>query len=388
MNNDVSKARSMTALRRRDVLLLGASVLAGCGGGSSTSALPGTGGTGIGVQGPITGFGSVIVNGTKYDDRTATVRMNGQPATANDLRIGMVAEVQGTRTAAALGIAERIDIWSIAQAPISQVDGVASLTIGRMTVHTGNSTSYEGCANYAGLAAGAWATVWGVQFSADGQEWTASRIAVLSTASSIVSSGVVQVSGGGVSLNGWTLTGTGVSALTNGQLVRVEGQSSGPSTLIVGPGGAHLFDATTLNHTEAEVEGLVTAYTSNSDFNIGMLRVNGANATISPTGAGVGLGARLEVSGALVNGVLLARQIEVEDAHAGANTQLDITGAVTDFQSLSDFEVRGQKCDASYGPTVSGGNLNSLTPGTTVTVRVKGTTQGEETLRVSELIFQ
>ena len=227
MSNAAPEARPTAALSRRDLLMWGVSALAGCGGGSSsTSALPGTGGTGIGAQGPITGFGSVIINGIKYDDRTATVRLDGQTVTSDKLRIGMVAEVQGTKTSATLGVAERIDIWSVAQGPISQVDHVSSLTVAGMTVHTGNSTSYEGCANYAGLAAalagGAWATVWGVQFSANGSEWTASRIQVTSTpASSVVCSGVVSVSGGGVSLNGWTLTGTGVAALTNGQLVRV-----------------------------------------------------------------------------------------------------------------------------------------------------------------------
>lgn len=394
MSNDASQARPIAALRRRDVLLLGATVLAGCGGGSSsTSALPGTGGTGIGVQGPITGFGSVIINGIKYDDRTATVRLNGQPANSADLRIGMVAEVQGTKSATNLGVAERIDIWSVAQGPISQVDSVASLTVAGMTVHTGNSTSYEGCANYAGLAialtAGAWATVWGVQVSADGREWNASRIKVSGApASSIVSSGVLHVSGGGgISLNGWTLTGAGVAALTDDQLVRIEGQVTGPTSLSVGLNGARVLDAsTTLDRAEAEVEGLVTAFTSNTDFSIGTLRIDATNAAISPNGASVALGSRLEVNGALVNRVLVAREIEVKDANASANTGLDITGTVTQFNALSDFEVRGQKCDASHNPTVSGGSLNSLTLGSTV--RVKGTTQGEETLVVSELIFQ
>ncbi|HET9821328.1 MAG TPA: hypothetical protein VFQ16_05830, partial [Burkholderiaceae bacterium] len=44
--------------------------LSGCGGGVETG---GTGASNTYAEGPITGFGSVIVNGVRFDDRSADV---------------------------------------------------------------------------------------------------------------------------------------------------------------------------------------------------------------------------------------------------------------------------------------------------------------------------
>ena len=63
------------------------------------SSLPGTGGTGIYAQGSIWGFGSVRVNGIKFDDTAATVQIDGQAGKSSDLRLGMVAGIQGLRGA-------------------------------------------------------------------------------------------------------------------------------------------------------------------------------------------------------------------------------------------------------------------------------------------------
>jgi hypothetical protein len=71
-------------------------------GGTGTPLLPGTGGTGIFALGPITGFGSVWVNGVRYDDSTASVLLDGVAASSAELRVGMVAGLQGTRDAATL----------------------------------------------------------------------------------------------------------------------------------------------------------------------------------------------------------------------------------------------------------------------------------------------
>ena len=90
-------------LTRRHWLALAASAVSGCGGGgdsTTASLLPGTGGTGvIYSQGSISGFGSVIVNGIKFDDTVATVQIDGIPLRSADLRLGMVAGVQGERGA-------------------------------------------------------------------------------------------------------------------------------------------------------------------------------------------------------------------------------------------------------------------------------------------------
>jgi hypothetical protein len=56
----------------------------------------GSGGTGVVSSGPITGFGSVIVGGVRFDDTAARVTIDGVPdRPVRDLRLGMVVEVRG-----------------------------------------------------------------------------------------------------------------------------------------------------------------------------------------------------------------------------------------------------------------------------------------------------
>jgi hypothetical protein len=68
--------------------------LSGCGGGGSTVA--GIGGTGKIASGTITAFGSIWVNGIKYDIDSALLEVNdddGAGLSQDDLRIGMVVTV-------------------------------------------------------------------------------------------------------------------------------------------------------------------------------------------------------------------------------------------------------------------------------------------------------
>ena len=69
--------------------------LNGCGGGGN-STLAGIGGTGKIASGTITGFGSIFVNGVRYDIDNAAIEVNDDDSpglSQDDLRIGMVVTV-------------------------------------------------------------------------------------------------------------------------------------------------------------------------------------------------------------------------------------------------------------------------------------------------------
>lgn len=73
-----------------------AAALAACGGGGSSS---GGGSTAVTSTGVITGFGSVFVNGTRYDTSGAVVEFeNGDLRTEDDLRLGMKVRVRATES--------------------------------------------------------------------------------------------------------------------------------------------------------------------------------------------------------------------------------------------------------------------------------------------------
>lgn len=75
--------------------------LASCGGGASSTAGVGTGGSGLGgvtatVDGSITGFGSVIVNGIAYDDTNASIQKDDGTGTlrGTNLKLGQQVRLQ------------------------------------------------------------------------------------------------------------------------------------------------------------------------------------------------------------------------------------------------------------------------------------------------------
>src|SRR5438128_1624370 len=71
-------------------------MLSGCGGGGggdsnttpATTSTPSTTTSAVVSAGPITGFGSVILNGIEFETTQADIRVEDQSAREDDLRIG------------------------------------------------------------------------------------------------------------------------------------------------------------------------------------------------------------------------------------------------------------------------------------------------------------
>ena len=80
--------------RRTALFAMAGSVahLAGCGGGGLDIAGISSGGTGSFTSGSISGLGSIIVNGIRYDDSSASV--SGSVDSASALRPGMVVTLE------------------------------------------------------------------------------------------------------------------------------------------------------------------------------------------------------------------------------------------------------------------------------------------------------
>lgn len=371
-------------LSRRAWIVTTGAVLSGCGGGSQFAGSPGTGGTGspLYAQGSIAGFGSVIVNGITFNDLQAQVQLNGIVATAADLRLGMVADIEAERGIdLTIATASRIEVWSIAQGLVSQISS-SDFVVSGMTIQTKANTVFEGVATVGGLSIGQAVTVWGLQVNADGSVWQATRVSTLPALTQVVSSGQVHVANQQLTLNAWVLAGSKLTELAAGSLVRVEGMPS--------------MDGRDLNVThvrslaaaevnpiegEVEIEGFVTALVSASRFTMGNIDVDISNAIYSPPGAKLSLGARVEIYGTWVAGLLKAREVELEDEQSEHLTE--IRGTVTSFSSIADFVVRGQRCDASSAE-FSHGKASDLTIG--AKVKVKGIAMGN-LLRVMALEF-
>lgn len=364
-------------LTRRHWLVLAASAVSGCGGGSTstTAGLPGTGGTGvIYSQGSISGFGSVIVNGIKFDDRAAIVQLDGTTLSSADLRLGMVASVQGERgNDPKLGTASHIAVWSIAQGLVTNVaQGVATeFTVAGIKVQADANTVFDGLANAGAVATGQRVAVWGLQAGADdSRRWHATRVKVVAD-TALVSTGLVTAMGSQSGLNGLILTGPAAGNLTMGQLVRVRGALSAAGTSLqierVDVQGAVLAMQ---SKGEVEIEGFVTDTPTANRFMLGNIVVDAS--TIAPISAQIKVGSRLEVKGSWQAGVLMATEVELEDTQTLQTVEIE--GVIDSFTGLTDFVVRGQRCDATAA-SMSLGTAAKLAKD--VKVKLKGSKAGD-----------
>jgi hypothetical protein len=364
--------------------MLAGSAISGCGGGGSMVAVvPGTGGTGspLFAQGSITGFGSVILNGIKFDDTQASVQVDGLVATSDALRLGMVAGIRGERNAAdaTVGTATTIEVWSIAQGPVTRV-GLSDFDVMGMTIQTDTNTGLEGVVSISAMKVGQSVQVWGLQAGGDGQQWSASRVAVQPVSSRLVTTGLVQGSEGGFSINGWQLSGAVSTNLKDDQLVRVQGAVGHGNSLVLA--GVKLlssgFESSPQGSTE--IEGVVTSLPLVNRFMMGSISVDASSAALSGVINTLILGSRVEVYGDWLAGVLVANQIKVESRQS---RPVEIEAPIEQFVSSSHFVMRGQTCDASAAQFLNGTQA-SLKQG--IRVKVTGSQMGD-VLRLSTVQF-
>jgi len=122
-------------------LLLGLST---CGGGEDSQlAGGGIGGTGMSI-GPISGFGSIFVNGIQYDTTEATIVVNDQHVDETHLQLGMVVRIEGD-LAEDSGTAHRIEFNSNVKGPIEQIDTDNNrLSVLGQSIFVDNITQFKG----------------------------------------------------------------------------------------------------------------------------------------------------------------------------------------------------------------------------------------------------
>ena len=87
----------MRLVIRAMVVAMLAGLLWACTAEDDQLAEGGIGGTGI-TSGPINGFGSIIVNGVRFDVAQAEILFNGVAAVEQRLRPGMVVQVYAAAT--------------------------------------------------------------------------------------------------------------------------------------------------------------------------------------------------------------------------------------------------------------------------------------------------
>jgi Domain of unknown function (DUF5666) len=386
----------------RTICALALVALSSCGGGGLTAInLPGTGGTGIvgpssvTAMGPLNGFGSVIVNGIKFDESGADVRIDDLVGDSGSLRLGMTAKVIGSLaattpsaspTASAVGVANSIEIWSAAQGLASNIQLPSTVTVAGMTLVVDAGTVFFGVDSLAGLSTDSVVKVWGLPSSVDYSQWTITRLEVLKPTLNTVSTGKVVAHGRDWILNGMTLANA-PDGLVDGQLIRVQGTLSGTTDVVLTVTKATVLaeaGSTSLSTGYAATQGIVSSILSTQPgsssqvtrLTLGASVVDISKATVLPAGTLITEGMRLQVHGEWNAGTLVASQVKFiseQDLKA-----VDVEGVIEAKAGNDNMTVRGQRFDASSFAATQEELLGQLRVG--VRVRFVGVKTGTSVL--------
>ena len=372
--------------------------LAACGGGGGDGAtvappddppVGGIGRNGVAI-GPISNFGSVIVNGVTYNTDGATFSIDDEPGTQDDLDVGDVVIISGSiNDDGVTGTAETVFFDDLVKGPVDSVNLVtSSLVVLGQPVLVSATTSFDDGftpASLEGVAEGQIVEVSG-QIDAD-DNIVATRIEPKPPGTTFEVYGTVTANDGTnlrltirgltVDYSGATLDDFPSGQVQDGDFVEVKGNSLGTSgeliatqvefkSLVPNANAGDLF----------EVEGFITRFVSATDFDVSGIPVttNGATTYEGGSEADLGLNIKVEVEGSIdANGLITASKIDIRRAKAvrvtadidsvdAANDSLVVLGIPVSVDELTRLE---DKSSADVDPL----NISDLSAGDYVEVR-------------------
>ena len=367
-------------------LLLTGLLLAACGGGVES------GGTGSFASGPISGFGSVVVNGVHYDESAATVQDEDERDFARDgLRLGMTVEVEAGPVTAAAGdnparaVATRVRVGSELVGAIDPAGaGTSAISVAGQSVAVSAATVIDDriVGGTAGLVAGLVVEVYAYQDATLGR-YVATRIEPKPGATTFKVRGVISqldAQAGSFQIDGQRyVLAAGLSVppgLANGQFVRVQLRQARDAQnrwVVTGFGRALPSFG---NRQDVKLKGLINVFASATSFSVNGVPVDASAAQV---GGALGPGVRVEVDGAAQDGRVVARKVTVEsDDEAG---QFEMRGDIATIDTATQtFTLRKRSEVVSYG----GGGVSFEDGGaadlrTGVEVEVRGVLSADRT---------
>ena len=310
-----------------------ATLVAGCGGGGSdtggSNPPPAASSKTTIVKGAITGFGSVIVNGVRYDTDSAAVRIEDKPASVMDLKVGEVIRLVAETDSQGVVRAKSIDQDDLVQGTVQAVDLTArTLTIAGQVISVDDGTSFDD-----------------------------------------------------------SIPTRSLSGIAVGDRIEVHGFAGADGTA-----RATRLEKADASDLEVEVTGTVDAVDpANKRFTSGTLVVDYSAAVLEDFGsAGIAVGDLVEFKGTsyLADGALKADRVEKEDGddEARSGDESEIEGYVTRFDSATSFAVEGQAVTTTSSTSFLNGSSGDLGPD--VKVEVEGSFNANGVLVARKVAFR
>jgi hypothetical protein len=332
-NREFCPSTIRTSIAGTVILAFALATLMACGGsgGGDLMAGGGIGGTGISI-GEISAFGSVIVNDVDFDTQKVQVIVNGEPVGSGDsvvqrvLGLGMVVRVEGEILGNGIGNADRIVFNENVKGPVTSIEPLDSIVkkivvLGQFVI-VDNRTHFKNT-DYDNLTTG---DILQISGWSDGTGFIqATYVAkIKATDDDITVKGIItevndaqatlQINQLTIDFSGAELQGFADDKPSAGQSVVARGRLDANGILIAKKISLE-DDLGFEDADDADIEGIVTQFSSLQDFMLGTTPVQTDEAT-SFTGIDpdeIGLSVRLRVKGALTAGILLADEVVAKD---------------------------------------------------------------------------
>lgn len=369
------------------LVLLFAFLLNSCGSGGLTAG-GGIGGSGIISQGEIASFGSIVVNGTRFDTSNATLIVKGEEIGVGDsivrdnLDIGRVVTVEGPgREDDTNAVADRVIYSNNVLGPVERISRfdrtTREIVVLGQTVFVNTLTKFKGISFHT-ITRNDVVEVSGL-FDNTGAIWAT----FLEKTVAFTPGVIVEVNGFMKNLDTGLQTfrindltvdysladtsGLPGGVLADGLQVEVEGtlNATGGEMLAtkIEPGDEFVAE----DADEIEVMGFVTRIVTISEFTLGnqMVVVEEGAVIVDGELMDIASGVKLEAAGTLVDSVLYAHEIEF-----WGPDQIEVEGLVTDIVSGSEFTVGDQVTVTNAETVFENGNPEDIVLG--INVEIKG----------------
>lgn len=308
-------------------------ILAACGDSSSSKHEPPlVPTTDVIAVGPITGFGSVVSNGIHFGTDSTTVLINGEPATLDDLRIGMIVSIRGE---------------------IEDVTGTAHASEIRFAPEIAGPISSINTATR--------------NFTVLGQSVSFDEMTVVDDAT--------------------------LDSLAVGNMVRVSGQYRSQERIQATHvhRTANAYQAGMQMQVEGEIEDLDVG---NLRFRLGQQICDYSGAALELGGEDLANGMYVEVVStvAIAGGDMILDRVQAHDRDrdrdqlCSSGCDFELEGYVTSFTSATEFEVDGQPVTTTTSTAYVNGTVDTLA--LDVKVAVDGTLDAAGTLVADRIVFR
>lgn len=353
-----------------------AGLLAACGGGSDAPAVvpvaqtaPGGTQTAL-ANGIVTGFGSVIVDGKRWDDRNARVeRARDDNPSASDLaeaKLGQRVEIEFETD----GVAKTLRVEAEVLGRVSEVDATKKeLRIAGQLVRTntdpavGPVTVYaDGYTQFSDIKVDDVAEVHGLpRYDTAAARYVieASRIEKKAT----LPAGIARIAGVVSAYDPAARTfklgdllvsvGSALIVPANRSLANDVRVIVWTTAVTTGPAATASFirikERSEATGVQSEVAGRVVRFdAAAASFELGSIKVNARSAIVVPANQTLANDLYVVARGTFAaDGTLNASQVRVRKAELSSQPEAELRGTITDYKSLADFKVRGVSVDAS-----------------------------------------